>query len=92
MSSAEDRGVTGASDQSGWEEYLELVWEDENTLLLLVTKVCLFVTPWAAACQAPRSSTIFQSLLKFMYAEHRWNTPGTPWACLFSTEGIVNNN
>ena len=30
-----------------------------------LSRVWLFVTPWTAACQAPLSSTIFQSLLKF---------------------------
>ena len=31
--------------------------------------VRLFVTPWTAACQAPLSSTVSQSLLKFMAVE-----------------------
>ena len=31
--------------------------------------VWLFVTPWTAACQTPLSSTISQSLLKFMSTE-----------------------
>ena len=31
--------------------------------------VCLFVTPWTAASQAPLSSTVSQSLLKFMSIE-----------------------
>ena len=31
--------------------------------------VQLFVTPWTAACQAPLSSTIPWSLLKFMFTE-----------------------
>ena len=30
-----------------------------------LSHVWLFVTPWTGACQAPLSSTIFQSLLKF---------------------------
>ena len=36
-----------------------------------VTKLCvpLFATPWTAACQAPLSSTISWSLLKFMSIE-----------------------
>ena len=32
----------------------------------LLSCVWLFVTPWTAACQVPLSSTISQSLLKFM--------------------------
>ena len=31
-----------------------------------LSHVCLFATPWTTACQAPLSSTISQSLLKFM--------------------------
>ena len=31
--------------------------------------VCLFVTPWTVACQAPLSSTVSQSLLKLMSIE-----------------------
>ena len=34
-----------------------------------LSRVWLFVTPWTAACQAPLSSTISQSLLKFMSIE-----------------------
>ena len=35
----------------------------------LVALSCLFLTPWMAACQGPLSSTISQSLLKFMSIE-----------------------
>ena len=35
----------------------------------LLSCVRLFVTPWTAACQAPLSSTISQSLLKFKPTE-----------------------
>ena len=35
----------------------------------LLNHVRLFVTPWTAACQAPLSFTISQSLLKFMSIE-----------------------
>ena len=38
-------------------------------LLLLFGHVHLFVTPWTAACQAPLSFAISQSLLKFMSIE-----------------------
>ena len=37
--------------------------------LLLLRCVRLFVTPWTAAQQAPLSSTIFWSLIRFMYIE-----------------------
>ena len=37
------------------------------TCCFSVTKLCwLFATPWTVACQAPPSSSFFQSLLKFM--------------------------
>ena len=39
------------------------------TVVQLLSHIQLFVTPWTAPCQAPLSSTIFQSLLKFMSAE-----------------------
>ena len=35
----------------------------------LLSHVWLFVTPWTVACQAPLSSTISQSLLRFMPIE-----------------------
>ena len=35
----------------------------------LISHVQLFVTPWTAACQSPRSSTTSWSLLKFMSVE-----------------------
>ena len=38
-------------------------------LLLLLFNVLLFATPWTTACQAPLSSTISPSLLKFMCIE-----------------------
>ena len=34
-----------------------------------LSRVRLFVTPWTAACQTSLSSTISQSLLKFMSIE-----------------------
>ena len=36
---------------------------------MLLSRVRLFATPWTEACQAPLSSTISQSLLKFMSIE-----------------------
>ena len=38
-------------------------------LVQLLSHVPLFVTPWTAACQAPLSSTVSQSLLKLMSIE-----------------------
>ena len=32
----------------------------------LLSHIQLFVTPWTAACQAPLSSTVSRSLLKFV--------------------------
>ena len=40
-----------------------------HVFVLLSCCVWLFATPWTAACQAPRSTTVFQSLLKFMPTE-----------------------
>ena len=34
-----------------------------------VAKLCLFVTPWSAARQPPRSSAVSQSMLRFMAIE-----------------------
>ena len=34
-----------------------------------VNRICLFATPWSAACQGPLSSIISWSLLKFMFIE-----------------------
>ena len=41
------------------------------TILVVQSLACvrLFLTPWTAACQAPLSSTVSQSLLKFMSIE-----------------------
>ena len=40
-----------------------------NVVVHLLTCVCLFATSWAAARRAPLSSTISQSLLKFLPIE-----------------------
>ena len=40
-----------------------------NFAVQLRSLVQLFVTPWTVACQAPLSSSISWSLLKFMYIE-----------------------
>ena len=39
------------------------------SVVQLLSCVRLFVTPWTAACQAPLSSTVSQSLLKLMFME-----------------------
>ena len=38
-------------------------------IVQLLSRVQFFATPWAAACQAPLSSTVSRSLLKFMSIE-----------------------
>ena len=38
-------------------------------IVQLLSRVQFFATPWAAACQAPLSSTVSRSLLKFMSTE-----------------------
>jgi len=44
--------------------YIEVI-----VLVQLLSRVWLFVTPWTAARQAPLSSTVSQSLLRFMSIE-----------------------
>ena len=39
------------------------------TVVQSLSRIQLFVTPWTAPCQAPLSSTISQSLLRFMSIE-----------------------
>ena len=46
-----------------------LEYRFKNMAVQLLSHVQLFVTPWAAAFQAPLSSTISQSFLKFMSIE-----------------------
>ena len=46
-------------------------------VLLSLTHVRLFEIPWIAACQAPLSFSISQTLLKFM-------SKGFPWPCVRS--------
>ena len=40
-----------------------------NVVVQFLSQILLFATPWTAACLAPLSSTISQSLLKFMSIE-----------------------
>ena len=47
-------------------------WQNKKIMVSVVqslSRVWLFVTPWTAACQAPLSSTVFQSLLAFTYLD-----------------------
>ena len=56
---------------SDWshERSTEYTWKIVLFVVHSPSHVQLFVTPWAAACQASLSSTISQSLLKFMSVE-----------------------
>ena len=55
----------------------DLFWSSQHNyeirnitvVVQLLSHVWLFVTSWTAACQAPLSSTISQSLIKFMSIE-----------------------
>ena len=49
-----------------------------KVVVRLLSHVLLFVTPWTAAHQAPLSSTILWSLLKFMSMYHVPMSPGKP--------------
>ena len=57
-----------ASHRSDWQMRL-LICIDIIIVIQLLSHVCLFVTPCAAAHQDSLSSTIFQSLLKFIFIE-----------------------
>ena len=48
---------------------------DKVLLLFNHCHVQLFATPWMAACQAPLSSTISQSLLKYILSLSQWYHP-----------------
>ena len=65
-------------EQGIWETYHVPRWETQTrwrwwffqiAVVLLLSHVWLFVTPWTAACQASLSFTIFQSLLRLMSIE-----------------------
>ena len=43
---------------------LEWGWGEEIVIVQSLGGVPGFAAPWTAACQAPLSSTVFQSLLK----------------------------
>ena len=57
------------SQRVGHDWATELNWTELNLVVQLLSQVQLFVTPWTAGHQAPLSSTISQSLLKFMSTE-----------------------
>ena len=45
-------------------------WQNIQVVVVQsLSHVQLFATPWTAACQAPLSSTISQSLFRYMYVE-----------------------
>ena len=48
---------------------LQFSWVKIVIIVELLSHVQLFVTPWTVGCQAPLSSTISSSLLKFMSIE-----------------------
>ena len=50
-------------------EYIIISWQLISLLVQLLSCIWLFVTPWTAAHQAPLSSPISQSLLKFVSIE-----------------------
>ena len=52
-----------------FEHFLTLVWVNTNFVVVLSSRVRLYVTPWAEAPQAPLSSVISWSLLRFMSVE-----------------------
>ena len=47
------------------------VYSYSGIAVQLLSRVQFFATPWATACQAPLSSTVSQSLLKFMSTESK---------------------
>ena len=51
-----------------WTDKLEYVYS-RMCCVLLLSCVWLFMTPWTTKRQAPLSSTVFQSLLRFMSIE-----------------------
>ena len=62
---------------------LKLLWQFALLLLFSVCHVQVFVTPWTAVCQASLSSSISESLLKFV-SIFAYSTYSTLFACVFS--------
>ena len=52
-------------------ELVNFLWRSSSVLLCYcsVVQLCLFATPWTAACQAPLSFTVSWNLLRFMSTE-----------------------
>ena len=56
----------------GWHSFphfQKAFWDNLFVVVQLLSCVWLLASPWTAACQAPLSSTISWSLLKFLYIE-----------------------
>ena len=52
-----------------WTPTASLPVQDTVVVVQMLSRVQLFATPWTIACQALLSSTVSQSLLKFMSIE-----------------------
>ena len=52
-----------------FDKHLKVEWLDHFVVVHLLSHVQLSVAAWTTACQAPLSSTVFQTLLKFMFIE-----------------------
>ena len=51
-------------------DYFHWIWSSvAGTVIQSLSRVQLFATPWTAACQAPLSSTVSQSLLRLISTE-----------------------
>ena len=57
------------------------VYSYSGIAVQLLSRVQFFATPWATACQAPLSSTVSQSLLKFMCIESVMPSNGLILCC-----------
>ena len=63
-------GAQGSSRSAPWWLKAALAHPPgAQTAVQLLSPAQLFVTPWTAACQAPLSSTVSRSLLKFVSVE-----------------------
>ena len=62
-------GDVPARKALGCPQHLRCLTHSYVTVVQSLSCLQLFKTPWTAACQAPLSSTISQSLLKFMSTE-----------------------
>ena len=62
-------GDVPARKALGCPQHLRCLTHSYVTVVQSLSCLQLFKTPWTAACQAPLSSTLSQSLLKFMSTE-----------------------